>query len=126
VIGNFADPYQAGTAYVLLHHAFGEVKGKAGAWGIARGGMGAISDAIAASRAARRADRDRCSGRQDPRRATSPAGVVTEDGREFHARTIAANLHPQLLLTKLLDRAGPATRTSGASMPTAAIRRPSA
>jgi phytoene dehydrogenase-like protein len=48
VIGNFADPYEAGTAYVLLHHAFGEVKGKAGAWGIARGGMGAISDAIAA------------------------------------------------------------------------------
>ena len=43
VIGNYAEPYHAGTAYVLLHHAFGEIKGKAGAWGIARGGMGAIS-----------------------------------------------------------------------------------
>ena len=47
VIGNFAEPYQAGTAYVLLHHAFGEVKGRAGAWGIARGGMGAISESMA-------------------------------------------------------------------------------
>jgi phytoene dehydrogenase-like protein len=106
VIGNFADPYQAGTAYVLLHHAFGEVKGKAGAWGIARGGMGAISDAIAASA--------RGLGVQIETDApvarilvesNIARGVVTEDGREFHARTIAAGVHPQLLLTKLLDRA---------------------
>ncbi len=105
VIGNFADPYQAGTAYVLLHHAFGEVKGRAGAWGIARGGMGAISDSIAAV------------ARQHGAHIETDApvariisdnnvarGVVTEDGREFHAPVIAANLHPQLLLTKLLDR----------------------
>jgi phytoene dehydrogenase-like protein len=90
VIGNFADPYQAGTAYVLLHHAFGEVKGKAGAWGIARGGMGAISDSIAASRAST-ACRSRPTLRwPDPRRQQRARGVVTEDGREFHARTIAA------------------------------------
>ena len=105
VIGNFADPYQAGTAYVLLHHAFGEVKGRAGAWGIARGGMGAISDAIAG--AARRAGATIETGAgvakilKDDERA---AGVVLEDGREFHAPMIAANLHPQLLLTQLLDR----------------------
>ncbi|MEE4279791.1 MAG: NAD(P)/FAD-dependent oxidoreductase [Halieaceae bacterium] len=90
VIGNFADPYQAGTAYILLHHAFGEVKGREGAWGIARGGMGAISDAIAS--VARIIEDD-----------GAARGVITEDGREFHARTIAANLHPQLLLTRLLD-----------------------
>ena len=105
VIGNFAAPYQAGTAYVLLHHAFGEVKGRDGAWGIARGGMGAISDAIAAA------------GRTHGVKIETDApvakilvenntarGVVTEDGREFYARTIAANIHPQLLLTKLLAR----------------------
>ncbi len=105
VIGNFADPYQAGTAYVLLHHAFGEVKGRAGAWGIAKGGMGAISDSIATVA--------RQYGVQIETEAPVASiitenniarGVVTEDGREFHARTIAANLHPQLLLTKLLDR----------------------
>lgn len=105
VIGNFADPYQPGTAYVLLHHAFGEVKGRAGAWGIARGGMGAISDAIA--KAARGAgalietEAKVAKILKDDERAS---GVVLEDGREFHAPMVAANLHPQLLLTRLLDR----------------------
>jgi phytoene dehydrogenase-like protein len=105
VIGNFADPYQAGTAYVLLHHAFGEVKGRAGAWGIARGGMGAISDAIAA--VARKHGVHIETEAPVARIITENGvarGVVTEDGREFHARTIVANIHPQLLLTKLLDR----------------------
>lgn len=104
VIGNFADPYQAGTAYVLLHHAFGEVKGRAGAWGIARGGMGAITDAMASS------------ARQHGVHIETDApvdkiitdngvatGVLTEDGREYHAACIAANVHPQVLLTRLLD-----------------------
>ncbi|MDA1077290.1 MAG: NAD(P)/FAD-dependent oxidoreductase, partial [Proteobacteria bacterium] len=48
-IGNFVDPYATGSAYVLLHHAFGEVNGKSGAWGHARGGMGSVSQAIAGS-----------------------------------------------------------------------------
>ena len=47
VVGNFASPYTPGSAYVLLHHVFGEVNGKKGAWGHAIGGMGAISTAIA-------------------------------------------------------------------------------
>src|SRR5690606_7931995 len=53
VVGNFASPYTPGSAYVLLHHVFGEVNGKQGAWGHAIGGMGAISDAIAATARAR-------------------------------------------------------------------------
>jgi phytoene dehydrogenase-like protein len=105
VIGNFADPYTAGTAYVLLHHAFGEVKGRAGAWGIARGGMGAISDAIAtvARKHGVQIETDAPVAKIISDKGVA-RGVVTEDGREFHARTIAANIHPQLLLTKLLDR----------------------
>jgi len=105
VIGNFADPYQAGTAYILLHHAFGEVKGREGAWGIARGGMGAISDSIAAF--ARKQGVEIETEAPVAHIITEgdvARGVVTEDGREFHAPTIAANIHPQLLLTKLLDR----------------------
>src|SRR5690606_37510208 len=47
IVGNFASPYTPGSAYVLLHHAFGEVNGKPGQWGHALGGMGAISRAIA-------------------------------------------------------------------------------
>jgi phytoene dehydrogenase-like protein len=49
VIGNLASLYAAGSAYVLLHHAFGEVNGKSGAWGYAIGGMGAITQAMASA-----------------------------------------------------------------------------
>jgi phytoene dehydrogenase-like protein len=103
VIGNFADPYQAGTAYVLLHHAFGEVKGRAGAWGIARGGMGAISDAIASSARSRGVQIETSAPVEKILTdAKGARGVITADGREFYAPIIAANLHPQLLLKKLL------------------------
>ena len=47
IIGTFLGIRSPGTAYVLLHHAFGEVNGKRGAWGHAMGGMGAISGALA-------------------------------------------------------------------------------
>src|SRR6202049_1694514 len=47
IVGNYASPYTPGTAYVLLHHAFGEVNGKKRTWGHAVGGMGAITQAMA-------------------------------------------------------------------------------
>src|SRR5919112_922470 len=47
VVGNYASPFTPGTAYVLLHHAFGEVNGQKGVWGHAVGGMGAITAAMA-------------------------------------------------------------------------------
>tara|TARA_R110002110_G_scaffold333755_2_gene544634 strand:- start:203093 stop:204673 length:1581 start_codon:yes stop_codon:yes gene_type:complete len=107
VIGNFADPYQAGTAYVLLHHAFGEVKGREGAWGIARGGMGAITGAMAASARARgvRIELEAPVARILVEKDRA-CGVVTEDGRELRAPIVAANVHPQVLLQRLLDGHG--------------------
>src|SRR5215468_5473146 len=51
IVGNYASPYTPGTAYVLLHHAFGEVNGKKRLWGHAIGGMGAITQAMARSAA---------------------------------------------------------------------------
>ena len=47
IVGAYASPHTPGTAYVLLHHCFGEVNGKPGVWGHAVGGMGAISQAMA-------------------------------------------------------------------------------
>src|SRR3569623_2864489 len=47
VVGHFASPWTPGSAYVLLHHVFGEAAGVAGAWGHAIGGMGAITEAMA-------------------------------------------------------------------------------
>ena len=53
VVGNYASPYSPGSAYVLLHHVFGEVNGRKGAWGHALGGMGAITQAMAKACAAK-------------------------------------------------------------------------
>jgi phytoene dehydrogenase-like protein len=104
VIGNFVDPYQSGTAYVLLHHAFGEVNGRVGAWGHARGGMGAITQAMAAYAQAHGAEIEVDAAVREIHVANGKAcGVVTEDGKVVTARAVAGNLHPQTLLTKLLD-----------------------
>ncbi len=104
VIGNFAEPYQAGTAYVLLHHAFGEVKGRAGAWGIARGGMGAISESMASFARSRGATIETGVPVQKILHDKGHArGVLLADGRELTAKCVAANVHPQILLQKLLD-----------------------
>ena len=105
-IGNFVDPYQGGTAYVLLHHAFGEVNGRIGAWGHAKGGMGAISQAMAAFAESQGADIETSAPvREVLVRAGRASGVVTESGERISARAVAGNLHPQRLLTELLDPA---------------------
>ncbi|MEA2882471.1 MAG: hypothetical protein QOH32_1727, partial [Bradyrhizobium sp.] len=56
IVGNYASPYAPGSAYVMLHHAFGEVNGKKGVWGHAIGGMGAITLAMAQAAGAHGAD----------------------------------------------------------------------
>ena len=104
VIGNFADPYQPGTAYVLLHHAFGEVNGKTGVWGIARGGMGAISQAMLSFANTKGVEVETGAGVAEVLvDRGKAAGVVTDDGRKIRARVVAANVHPQTLLLRLLD-----------------------
>ena len=100
VVGNYASPFHPGTAYVLLHHCFGEVNGKRGAWGHAIGGMGAISEALAAE-ARRLGVEIRCNA---PVARVAPGRVTLEDGTEFVARTIAANVNPKLLWLKLVER----------------------
>jgi phytoene dehydrogenase-like protein len=104
VVGNYASPYAAGSAYVLLHHVFGEVNGKKGAWGHAIGGMGAITQAMAKAAA----------GRGVEIRVASPVrevlveggcaiGVVTEKGETIRARSVVSNLNPKLLYGSLID-----------------------
>src|SRR5581483_7450423 len=106
VVGNYASPYTPGSAYVLLHHVFGEVNGVKGAWGHAIGGMGAITQAMAAACRERGVDiRTGVAVREvvvEPGRAT---GVVTESGESFRAPRIVSNLNPKLLFTKLVDPA---------------------
>src|SRR5688572_30114240 len=89
IVGNYASPYTPGTAYVLLHHAFGEVNGKKGVWGHAIGGMGAISEAMA--KAARAAGVDIETGaavREVLVEGGRATGIVLADGRALRAGAV--------------------------------------
>jgi phytoene dehydrogenase-like protein len=104
IVGAYASPYTPGTAYVLLHHCVGEVNGKPGVWGHAIGGMGAISDAIAA--AARVAGATIRTNAQvamiddDQSRVT---GVTLTSGEQIRARAVASNIPPKLLFRAYLS-----------------------
>lgn len=104
VIGMWGGPMSPGSAYVLLHHRMGQVAGIRGAWGFVRGGMGALSEAIAS--AARAAGAEiRCDAPVVEIRTMGgrARGVVLEDGTELAARAVASGIHPR---TTFLDLVG--------------------
>lgn len=106
VVGNYASPYTPGSAYVLLHHVFGEVNGKKGAWGHAIGGMGAITQAMSRSAQARGVEvRTDCAVQEVLLTKGRACGVVTAAGEKLEARVVISNLNPRLLYTKLVDSA---------------------
>jgi phytoene dehydrogenase-like protein len=106
IVGNYASPYAAGSGYVLLHHVFGEVNGKKGAWGHAIGGMGAISQAMAKAAVERGVDiRVSSPVREVLVEAGRAVGVVTERGDAIRARSVVSNLNPKLLYGSLIDPA---------------------
>ncbi len=105
IVGNYASPYAAGSAYVMLHHAFGEVNGKKGVWGHAIGGMGAITQAMAAAARSHGVEIETGVGVREviveDGRAT---GIALDDGRRIRARYVAANVNPKLLYTRLMPK----------------------
>jgi phytoene dehydrogenase-like protein len=103
VVGNLASPYTPGSAYVLLHHVFGEVNGRQGAWGHAIGGMGAITQAMARAAGAQgvRIDLDAAVREVIVERGRA-AGVVLADGTPVRARAVVANVNPKHLFQALL------------------------
>jgi len=106
IVGNFASPYTPGSAYVLLHHVFGEVNGKKGAWGHAIGGMGAISQAIASAAREKGVEIRTGVGVAEVLVENGRAvGVVTDSGETLRARAVVSNIHPRLLYQRLLDPA---------------------
>ncbi len=104
VIGANGGPRSAGTAYILMHHCMGGVAGKRGLWGFVAGGMGAVSEAIAASARSQgveirmNAAVDRILIRDG--RAT---GVVLQNGDEFRADIVASNLDPKATFLRLIE-----------------------
>jgi phytoene dehydrogenase-like protein len=103
IVGAYASPYTPGTAYLLMHYAFGEVNGRPGVWGHAVGGMGAITQAMARSAQARgaviRIGAPVASLIVEGGRA---AGVRLDSGERIWARVVAANVPPKLLFRDLV------------------------
>jgi phytoene dehydrogenase-like protein len=114
IVGAFAGPYAPGSGYVQLHHCFGEVNGRKGAWGHAIGGMGAITQAMAKEavrlgvgiRTGAPVARVKVAGGR-------ACGVVLADGDEIDAAVVAANVGPKLLYLRLLDAADVDPETRG-------------
>ena len=113
IVGNYASPYMPGSAYVLLHHSFGEVNGKKGVWGHAIGGMGAITKAMAKAAAAHGVDiRLSTRVRQVLIENGRAIGVETDKGETVRAAAVAAGINPKLLYLTSSIRA-PCPRLSG-------------
>jgi phytoene dehydrogenase-like protein len=104
VIGAFAPPSHPGTAYVLFHHVMGECDGVRGVWGYVRGGMGTISNSIAA--AARKHGAEILTNADVGRIVVKDgrvAGVALKDGTEFLASRVASGADANVTFLKLLD-----------------------
>jgi phytoene dehydrogenase-like protein len=104
-VGNYASPNAPGSAYVLLHHVFGEVNGQKGAWGHVPGGMGTITQAMA--EAVREAGGEIVVDAPVDRvlvERGKAIGLRLANGDEARARRVIANLGPRPLFDRLVPR----------------------
>ncbi len=105
IIGTALGVYSPGSAYILLHHVMGDVDGSVGAWGLARGGMGAISNALcSAMQAAGGEVRTGAGVEQIIVKDGKACGVALESGEELYANIIVSNLDAKRTFTKVVDR----------------------
>jgi len=103
IVGNYASPYAAGSAYVMLHHAFGEVNGKKGVWGHAIGGMGAITQAMARAARGHGAEIATEAGAREVIVEQGRAvGVTLDNGETVRAKYVVSSVNPKLLYTRLV------------------------
>ena len=104
VIGTMAGPRTPGTAYVLFHHVMGEVDGMRGCWGVVRGGMGQVSECIAAAARDRGAE-IRCDAPVERilTRNGRAEGVVLKGGEEIRARAVISGVDPKITFLRLLE-----------------------
>jgi phytoene dehydrogenase-like protein len=103
IVGNYASPYAAGSAYVMLHHAFGEVNGKKGVWGHAIGGMGAITEAMARAAGRHGVDIGLDAGvREVVVERDRAVGVILDNGETVRAKYVVSGVNPKLLYTRLV------------------------
>jgi phytoene dehydrogenase-like protein len=104
IIGTCLGVRSPGTAYVLLHHYMGEIDGVFRSWGLARGGTGAVSNAIAAAAKAAGAEiRTSAWVAQIRVRHGRANGVILENGDEIDAAVVASSADPRVTFRQLLD-----------------------
>jgi phytoene dehydrogenase-like protein len=104
IIGTFLGIRSPGTAYVLLHHYMGEIDGVFRSWGLAQGGTGAISNAIAAAARERGVEiRTQTTVQAIRVRNQQTTGVVLSNGDEIDADVVASSIDPRLTFLHLLD-----------------------
>ncbi len=104
VIGTNGGPSTPGTAYIMLHHVMGGATGVRGLWGFARGGMGAISEAIGRSAQAAGAHiRTNADVANVLVREGRAYGVALADGEEIHARAVVSSADPKITFLKLIE-----------------------
>jgi phytoene dehydrogenase-like protein len=105
IIGTALGVYSPGSSYILLHHVMGDVDGSIGAWGLARGGMGAISNAIAGALQEQGGEiRTGAGVHKVLVKNRKAVGVVLENGDEIRARIVVSNLDAKRTFTKIMDR----------------------
>ena len=105
IIGTALGVYSPGSAYILLHHVMGDVDGSVGAWGLARGGMGAISNALCSGMQAAGGEvRTGAGVEQIIVKDGKACGVALESGEELYAGIIVSNLDAKRTFTKVVDR----------------------
>jgi phytoene dehydrogenase-like protein len=104
IIGTALGVYSPGTAYVLLHHYMGDVDGSIGSWGFARGGMGAVSNALASAFKAHGGEivTDAPVERVIVRNG-KVTGVATRNGNEYRAKVVVSNLDPRRTYLELFE-----------------------
>jgi phytoene dehydrogenase-like protein len=118
VVGNFASPYAPGSAYVLLHHVFGEVNGKRGSGATRSAAWARSRRRWHRSARARRRVRPAPRGARD-RRAGARTGVALRTARRA-GRRVVANVNPRLLFERLVR---PSTSTPISARASAATMR---
>jgi len=104
VIGTNGGPSTPGTAYIMLHHVMGGATGVRGLWGFVRGGMGAISEAIAGSAKSKGVEiRTNAGVARVLVRNGRAYGVALPNGDEIHARVVISSADPKITFLKLID-----------------------
>ena len=105
IIGTALGVYSPGSSYILLHHVMGDVDGSIGAWGLARGGMGAISKSIASAFQSFGGEiRTNAGVSQILVERGKAVGVALENGDEIRARVVVSNLDAKRTFTQIMDK----------------------